>query len=134
MDNLKDYYQKRGSFLLPEKIYRKVRAEIAAYPEYTQAVRNYEGLSENKIKEKNTVDKVVADYYISNIINALNSIPEQFRDPVFEHCALGVDYLDLEDKYFISTGTMKRYVQMYVFGYATLTGDNLDISMGKTSS
>ena len=132
---MKDYYQKRkGSFTLPEKIYRKVRSEIAAYPEFVRTLENYSTLSELNIKEKNTVDKVVAEHYVNNIKAALESIPERFREPVFEHCALGVDYLELEDRYYMSASSLKKYVQMYVFGYATITGDNIDVEMGKSSS
>ena len=71
------------------------------------------------------MDKVVAEQYLEAIDHGLERyVPAQYRDAVFAHLVDGREYSDLEEQYFVSASTLKRYVQVFVWGVAEELGEN----------
>ena len=123
---MKNYYQqKKGGWNLEPVIYAKTVKQIGCYRFFQQIVKDYESASPERRKESWVMDKVVAEQYLEAIDHGLERyVPAQYRDAVFAHLVDGREYSDLEEQYFVSASTLKRYVQVFVWGVAEELGEN----------
>lgn len=126
---MKNYYQqKKGGWTLEPVIYAKTVKQIRCYRFFRKIVEQYETTSPERRTESALMDKVVAEQYLNAIDQGLlRYVPEDYRAPVFAHMVDGAEYLDLEERYYLSASTMKRYVQVFVWGVAEELGENFRI-------
>ena len=124
---MKNYYQqKKGGWRLEPVIYAKTVKQIGCYRFFCRKIEEFEGCSPEKRTESALADKVVAEHYVRAIERGLKLyVPEEYRNAVFEHLVDGMEYIELEEKYYLSASTMKRYVQVFVWGVAEELGENL---------
>ncbi len=120
MDIMKNYYQqKKTGCKLEPVIYAKTVKLIRCYRHFQKVVSS---------DEAKTKSGQLAGRYIRTIDLALQRyVPEQYRDAVFAHLVDGVQYMRLEEKHYVSTSTMKRYVQVCVWGVAEELGESFPI-------
>lgn len=123
---MKNYYQqKKGGFRLEPVIYAKTVKQIGCYRFFKQMIEDYDEASPQQRTETALMDKLVAEQYVRAIDQGLRRyVPEEYREAVFAHLADGAEYTDLEEQYYLSTSTMKRYVQVFVWGVAEELGEN----------
>ncbi len=121
---MKDYYQYQNTgYKLPKEIYAKTVKTIRAYDYYQGVVNSINNRSE--ITEKDINNKITAEWYINSIDRALSVyVAVDLREAVFAHVARGVEYIDLEAIYPYSAGTLKRWVQRFVYGVAVEFGED----------
>ena len=118
---MKSYYQiSKGGFKLKPPVYAKTVKEIACYRYFEETVKkiNQKELQE-KLTEKDIYKRATAKLYIKTIEKALNCIPVKYQKAIFEHLVDRSEYTYLEQKYFVSASTMKRYTQLFVWKVAT---------------
>ena len=132
---MKNYYQqKKGGWKLDPVIYAKTVAQIRCY-------RIYRGQAEAEIasdagygmtlRESGSAgpdtkysSRSAAAQYVQIIDQALvDYVPEAYRMAVFSHVVDRATYNDLEEQHFISTSTMKRYTQVFIWGVAKGLGE-----------
>ena len=128
---MKNYYQqKKGGWNMEPVIYAKTVKQIRCYRFFQQIVEDYESASPQRQTEDGLMDKVVAQQYLQAIDQGLQRyVPAEYRPAVFAHMVDGVEYSDLENEYFFSVSTMKRYVQVFVWGVAEELGENFKMGM-----
>jgi hypothetical protein len=121
---MKNYYQYKNDFCLPKPIYRKTVKTVQCYDFYKSIANTY-SVNSTCGTEKLTVNRMQAQHYVTAVDEALkNYVVEEYREAVFAHLLHRKKYADLEFEYGISTSTMKRWVQKFVYGVATYLGDN----------
>ena len=123
---MKNYYQqKKGGWSLEPVIYAKTVKQIQCYRFFEQIVQRYESASPDRRTEDWMTDKMMAEQYLEAIdLGLQHYVPAQYREPVFSHLVDGAEYLNLEEQYFVSASTLKRYVQAFVWGVAAELGEN----------
>lgn len=108
---MKNYYQqKKGGWKLDPVIYAKTVAQIRCYRIYRGQAEV--GLGSDAWKYVQIIDQALVDY-----------VPEAYRMAVFSHVVDRATYNDLEEQHFISTSTMKRYTQVFIWGVAKGLGE-----------
>ena len=126
---MKCYYQRKNSgFLLPKPIYKKTRNTIACYDFYKDIVRGVQLQEQEAVPqnpERAAINKATAEYYVDAIDTALREyVREDLQEGIFEHVARGKPYVELEESLFYSASTLKLWTQIFVYGVATILGDN----------
>ncbi len=123
---MKNYYQQeKGGFKLPKEIYHHTRSFIGCYRFFQNTMDLNLNKSLVKITENDLVHIVQAEKHIKLIDEALiNYVPKEYRKAVFEHTVDKIEYLELEEKYYLTTPSMKRYVQRFTYGVAKLLGED----------
>lgn len=123
---MKDYYQyQNNGYKLPKEIYAKTVKTIRAYGYYKGVINAIENKSE--IREKDMNNKVTAEMYVSCIEAALEKyVAREFRGAAFDHVARGIEYPELEMIYYLTTSSMKRWVQRFVYGVAVELGEDYE--------
>ena len=51
-------------------------------------------------------------------------VSDEYRDAVFEHIILGIEYDVLEELYYFDASTLKRWVQKFIYGVAVELGED----------
>lgn len=138
---MKNYYQqKKGGWSLEPVIYAKTVKQIRCYRffrrilEAEDAGAASEGADaasqfasaevEGAGAALNSAEIAAARQYVDAIEQALELyVPSEYREAVFAHMVDGAEYLDLEERFFVSASTMKRYAQVFVWGVATELGE-----------
>ena len=134
---MKNYYQqKKGGWKLDPVIYaktvaqircyriyrRQAEAEIASDAGYGMTLRESGSAGPDTIHTgPDTIysSRSAAAQYVRIIDQALvDYVPEAYRMAVFSHVVDRATYNDLEEQHFISTSTMKRYTQVFIWGVA----------------
>lgn len=123
---MKNYYQqKKGGWTLEPVIYAKTVKQIRCYRFFQELVENLTEGSPTRQDESRMADKLVAQQYLTAIDRGLQRyVPAQYREAVFAHMVDGTEYTELEEKYFVSSSTLKRYAQVFVWGVAEELGEN----------
>ena len=129
---MKNYYQIKGmGYVLPKPIYRKTVNTIRAYNFYRSLSNQADEDGElNKSLDRCKVERVevnaaMADFFINAIHEALRDyVVAEYREAVLVHLTEGRTYGDLEEKFGISVSTLKRWTQRFVYGVATVLGEN----------
>ena len=116
----KDYYQStNGGFRLEPSTYRLMSWQARGYPAYVQKLEELENKNPYKITPQDIADKADLEKAIMILESSIEKyVEEPCREAVKEHSWYAVVYVDLEDKYFLTTATMKRAVQKYIWGLA----------------
>lgn len=129
---MKNYYQqKKGGWCLEPVIYAKTVKQIRCYRFFQQLVREYESAEPGRRSEIDLRDVMTAQQYVRAIEQGLQQyVPAQYRDAVFDHMVDGVEYYELEEKYYLSRSSMKRYAQVFVWGVAEALGENFTSEPG----
>ena len=115
---MKSYYQQRkGGFKLHQRVYEKTIKDIQLYYLCQSKINLLEEKSDLKIsaKYKNAVDVALEKYVI-----------KEYRDAVFEHIVNRTEYSVLEEIYYLSTPSMKKWVQRFVYGVAKELGEDFE--------
>ena len=146
---MKNYYQqKKGGWKLDPVIYaktvaqircyriyrRQAEAEIASDAGYGMTLRESGNAGPDTIHTgpdtihtgPDTIysSRSAAAQYVQIIDQALvDYVPEAYRMAVFSHVVDRATYNDLEEQHFISTSTMKRYTQVFIWGVAKGLGE-----------
>ncbi len=129
---MKNYYQqKKGGWCLEPVIYAKTVKQIRCYRFFQQMIRDYAEAGMEERSKMDLQDVMIAEAYVNAIDQGLQSyVPSEYREAVFAHLVDGEEYIDLEDRFFISSSTMKRYVQVFVWGVAKELGENFQTGIG----
>ena len=131
---MKNYYQqKKGGWSLEPVIYAKTVKQIRCYRFFRRileaedagaASEGADAVSEGACAALNSAEIAAARQYVDAIDQALERyVPSEYREAVFAHMVDGAEYLDLEERFFVSASTMKRYAQVFVWGVATELGE-----------
>jgi len=122
---MKQYYQSRNSeWKLEPVIYAKTVKQIQCYRFFQDIVRTVSAMSPAKIRKRDITNKLVAQRYIKAIEDGLLYIPKEYREAVFLHAVDQVEYKTLERRFYLTERSIKRYVQVYVWGVAEELGEN----------
>ena len=129
---MKNYYQqKKGGWCLEPVIYAKTVKQIRCYRFFQQMIRDYAAAGPEERSKMDLQDVMIAEAYVNAIDQGLQSyVPAEYREAVFAHLVDGEEYIDLEDRFFVSASTMKRYVQVFVWGVAKELGENFQTGIG----
>lgn len=130
---MKNYYQqKKGGWSLEPVIYAKTIKQIRCYRFFQSIIKEYEAMSPERRTERSMLDKIVAERYMQAIEEGLRRyVPAEYRPAVFAHLVDDVEYTILEEKHFVSASTLKRYVQVFVWGVAEELGENFSAWTGR---
>ena len=147
---MKNYYQqKKGGWRLEPVIYAKTVKQIGCYRFFQNLIQSYDAESSaakdfnhdaassaakdtshdaappQEQTETAHLERMAAEQYVRAIDQALQLyVPAEYRNAVFAHLVDGAEYTELEERYFLSASTMKRYVQVFVWGVAEELGEN----------
>lgn len=122
---MKQYYQtKKGGWTLEPVIYAKTIKQIQCYHFFQDVVETVSMMSPAKIRKRDIANKLVAKRYIRAIEDGLLYIPEEYREAVFLHIVDHVEYEVLESRFYVTARSLKRYVQVFVWGVAEELGEN----------
>lgn len=126
MEDMKSYYQQqKGGFTLPECVYAKTVKEIRCYNYFATLIERIAAKSEINITEKDIENSVIAKRYVKAVDAALEHyVSDEYRDAVFEHIILGIEYDVLEELYYFDASTLKRWVQKFIYGVAVELGED----------
>ena len=139
---MKNYYQqKKGGWKLDPAIYARTVSLIRCYRIYCQQAdagiagdagvawdAGTAGDAGNGEKDlthsRRTAHRTAVQDYVRIIDQALaDYVPEAYRAAVFSHVVDRTTYNELEERYFISASTMKRYSQVFIWGVARGLGE-----------
>lgn len=122
---MKNYYQlKKGGWTMEPVVYAKTVKLIQCYRLFEQIVA-----------ASGDSNRALAQRYLQVIDLALHRyVPEQYRAAVFSHLTDRTTYAALEKQFFLSASSMKRYVQIFVWGVAEELGENFRLPPGSGRS
>ena len=123
---MKNYYQqKKGGWKLDPAIYARTVSLIRCYRIYCQqADAGIAGDAGTAEKDPTHSRRTAVQDYVRIIDQALaDYVPEAYRAAVFSHVVDRTTYNELEERYFISASTMKRYSQVFIWGVARGLGE-----------
>ena len=123
---MKNYYQqKKGGWKLDPAIYARTVSLIRCYRIYCQqADAGTAGDAGTAEKDPTHSRRTAVQDYVQIIDQALaDYVPEAYRAAVFSHVVDRTTYNELEERYFISASTMKRYSQVFIWGVARGLGE-----------
>lgn len=120
---MRSYYQQlKTDYTLHPAIYAKTVKTIAAYYQYKKIVDTVNNKSDITYDDVN--ERMVADCYIKAIHKSLRDwVNRDYRKACFDHVVKGIGYIELEEKYYLSISSMKRWVQVFVYGVAKELGE-----------
>lgn len=122
----KSYAQIKGEFELCKVSNKVVNNRIDGYNDYLNIINNIEGKSEQKLSEKDIINKVQIQSYVDAIENGLLWIEEQYRDAIWDRVINKKTWKNISDKYNYSEQVLRKNYQKYVYGVGTELGENFD--------
>lgn len=122
----KSYAQIKGEFELCKVSNKVVNNRIDGYNDYLNIINNIEGKSEQKLSEKDIINKVQIQSYVDAIENGLMWIEEQYRDAIWDRVINKKTWKNISDKYNYSEQVLRKNYQKYVYGVGTELGENFD--------
>jgi len=125
---MKSYYQQRkGGFKLHQRVYEKTIKDIQLYYLCQSKINLLEEKSDLKITQNDVDNAVISAKYKNAIDVALEKyVIKEYRDAVFEHIVNRTEYSVLEEIYYLSTPSMKKWVQRFVYGVAKELGEDFE--------
>lgn len=110
------YQQKKGGWRLEPVIYAKTLKQIRCY-------RYFQRMLLEGSCPPSSLDNLRR--YMSAVEQSLTSyVPEAYRLAVFAHLVDDMDYHFIEEHFFVSIPTLKRYTQVFIWGVAECLGEN----------
>ena len=126
---MKNYYQphggKKGEYAIRGNTYRRIWYLIADYPYFKAVQRGEIPLQHfpderNSVTENQAVERSNFDAYIEAIEKAMESIPGEYVESVTAHIMYHAKYKDFD---FVSEGTLKKWVQIFIWHVAKELGE-----------
>ena len=123
---MKNFNQiKKGGFKLEPCIYAKTIKEIECYLYYKKQIAEIlEKESKGLATDRDLSKRAMMQYYVKVIDSAEKYIPLDYRAAIKEHLIEGSGYEYLERKYYVTTSSMKRYTQAFVWAVSKELGED----------
>lgn len=109
---------------MPKPIYAKTVKTIQTYYYYLNVIETINNKSPIQVTQKDIDNKNLAQKYVEVIDDALFMyVREEYREAIFNHIVKEVTYEELERRYNLTTSSMKRWTQRFIYGVAKEIGE-----------